>query len=109
MISTLLIIILSFFGFSDKKSMNPVEFSEEPTCDVHGSGQRDDESSVQLLRLACQECLRLGLAGNPRQLRLHLWTAQTDDQSQSSTLNTKTQYHQINHSHQFCMIKKHLK
>ena len=57
------------------------------TGDVCGSGQGEDQGSVQFLRLGRQN--RLGVIQEARELGLDLWASQRCDQPQGCALNTK--------------------
>lgn len=57
------------------------------TCDVRGSGQGEDQGSVQLLRLGRQN--RLGVVEEAGELWLHFRTPQSCDQPQGCALNTE--------------------
>lgn len=59
----------------------------KPTGDVRGSGQREDQGSVQLLRLGRQH--RLGVVEEARELRLHFGTPQSGDQPQGRALHAE--------------------
>lgn len=59
--------------------------SSRATCDVRGSGQGEDQGSVQLLRLGWQD--RLGVAEEAGELRLHFRTSQGCDQPQGRALH----------------------
>lgn len=63
----------------------------QPTCDVRGSGQREDQGSVQLLRLGRQH--RLGVVEEARELRLHFRTPQSCDEPQGRALHAEVRRH----------------
>ena len=65
----------------EKTKVNPF------TSDVCGSGQGEDQGSVQLFRLGRQN--RLRVVEEAGELRLHLRTTQRCDQTQSCALDTE--------------------
>lgn len=54
---------------------------------MRGSGQREDQGSVQLLRLGRQH--RLGVVEEARELRLNFGTAQSGDEPQGRALHAE--------------------
>lgn len=64
---------------------------DKPTCDVRGSGQREDQGSVQLLRLGRQH--RLGVVEEARELRLHFGAPQGCDEPQGRALHAAARGH----------------
>lgn len=58
---------------------------------MRGSGQREDQGSVQLLRLGRQH--RLGVVEEARELRLHFRTPQSCDEPQGRALHAEVRRH----------------